>query len=67
MYCVLACDGVWDVCTAQEVADFGRPKLQKGDSPQKVTEELVDFAFAKGSTDNITAIVVLLQPIGTDN
>jgi len=61
--CVLACDGVWDVCKPKEVADFVSQALKKGIPVQKVSEQLVQYAFDKGSTDNITALIVTLQPI----
>ena len=35
-FVVLACDGIWDVLTSQEVIDFIRPKLAEGLSPDVV-------------------------------
>ena len=35
-FIVLACDGIWDVLTSQEVVDFIRPKLAEGQNPSRV-------------------------------
>ena len=53
-FVVLATDGLWDVFTNNQVAKA----LQKCDNPQRGAELLAQAAFAKGSTDNITVLVV---------
>ena len=52
---VLACDGVWDVLDAAGAAD-----VVVGARPDDAAERLARAAFEKGSTDNITAVVVEL-------
>eukprot|EP00051_Salpingoeca_urceolata_P010529 m.128826 g.128826 ORF g.128826 m.128826 type:complete len:414 (+) comp16748_c1_seq4:51-1292(+) len=49
---ILACDGVWDVKTDQQVVDSvaDKDKLQDG------TSEIVKSSYAAGSTDNISVI-----------
>eukprot|EP00732_Lithocolla_globosa_P001277 Lithocolla_globosa_v1_NODE_608_length_3609_cov_12.400675.p1 type:complete len:501 gc:universal NODE_608_length_3609_cov_12.400675:3307-1805(-) len=55
-YLVLACDGLWDVMTGQEVNDFIREHSEK---PIKtLTRQLVLHARKKGSTDNISAVII---------
>lgn len=54
--------GVWDVLSYQDVVDFVKENLEKEKDPQKVSELLVQHAFNKGSTDNITALIVTLKP-----
>jgi serine/threonine protein phosphatase PrpC len=56
-FLVLACDGVWDVMEDQEVVDF--VKNYAGDF-DLAARALVDEALRRGSTDNITALVVEL-------
>uniref|UniRef100_A0A6B2L3N8 protein-serine/threonine phosphatase n=1 Tax=Arcella intermedia TaxID=1963864 RepID=A0A6B2L3N8_9EUKA len=57
-FIVLACDGVWDVMTTEDVTKFVRDKLMQGMPPQEVTELLVYHCFQRGSLDNISAIIV---------
>ncbi len=57
-FLVIACDGVWDVMEHQDVVDFCKPILEKTNDPQKAAEGLVAEAYKRGSTDNISVIVV---------
>jgi len=70
-FVVLACDGIWDVLTSQEVIDFIRPKLAEGLSPDTICEAVLSKCLAPvtgmGGTgcDNMTiCLVVLLQGQG---
>jgi len=54
----MACDGVWDVMSNYDVVKFVREKLLQGLSTQLVAEQLVFQCYQKGSTDNISAIIV---------
>ncbi|CAK5009267.1 unnamed protein product [Meloidogyne enterolobii] len=48
-FIILACDGIWDVMTSQEVIDFCRTRLASGSSP-----DLVCFIFLlEGSFYNL--------------
>eukprot|EP00005_Dracoamoeba_jomungandri_P005332 CAMPEP_0174251742 /NCGR_PEP_ID=MMETSP0439-20130205/1469_1 /TAXON_ID=0 /ORGANISM="Stereomyxa ramosa, Strain Chinc5" /LENGTH=371 /DNA_ID=CAMNT_0015332141 /DNA_START=1 /DNA_END=1116 /DNA_ORIENTATION=- len=67
-FIIIACDGLWDVMTAQEAADFVMehyPQTGKGkvtfQKCQEVVDSLVQTAYEKGSTDNITALLVLVH------
>eukprot|EP00732_Lithocolla_globosa_P005719 Lithocolla_globosa_v1_NODE_6129_length_1129_cov_192.183844.p1 type:complete len:321 gc:universal NODE_6129_length_1129_cov_192.183844:149-1111(+) len=63
-FMVLACDGIWDVLSNQDVADFVRPKLAAGMALDKVCEELMDRCLATDSIsvgvgcDNMTVVIV---------
>ena len=68
-FVVLACDGIWDVKTNQEVVDFMINKMRYADPLSKAVEALLDECVAKVSPtgaggiggDNMTCILVLLQ------
>jgi len=69
-FIVLACDGVWDVKTNQEVCDFVRPRLMQGEDISKIVERLLDDCIAADPKatqglggDNMTCIIVKLQHI----
>lgn len=56
---VIACDGLWDVYTNDDVIGLVRQILLEGETDiGLVAEELLDMALDNGSTDNISAIVV---------
>jgi serine/threonine protein phosphatase PrpC len=58
-YMVLACDGLFDVMTHQEVADFTHNLFASGHDPTSVAKSLVIKAVKDLSTeDNVTVIVV---------
>ncbi|KAJ2801740.1 mgpp2cl-1, protein phosphatase 2C-like protein 1, partial [Coemansia guatemalensis] len=50
---ILACDGLWDVCSDQEAVD-----LVRGESdPARASQILLDHALSNDSMDNITTMV----------
>jgi len=56
---IIACDGLWDVFTNNEAIDSVRQIFSEGETNiELVAEEMLDLALDKGSTDNISAIVV---------
>lgn len=61
--CVLACDGLWDVISSDFAAGFVRsrlaqsPDLDLGD----LAAEMVRTSLQRGSTDNVTVMLVQLQ------
>ena len=72
LYLVLACDGVWDVLSNDEVAAFVCQHvsgLVQADEPNvlpRVGDLLLNHCLERGSRDNMTAVVVALdQPAGT--
>merc|ERR1712071_159327 len=70
-FVVLACDGIWNSKTNQQVVDFVRPRLHKaGHSPKALShicEELFDDCLSPDTSgdgtgcDNMTAIIVRLD------
>lgn len=72
-FLVLACDGVWDVMSNQEVVDFIANKLGfsvyggpvGGISTQlaaETSDSLLHECLSRGSVDNLSAILVILGP-----
>ncbi|KAI9711859.1 MAG: Protein phosphatase 2C 1 [Bogoriella megaspora] len=53
-FLILACDGLWDVCSDQEAVDLVR---HTGD-PQGASKQLVDHALSRFSTDNLSCMIV---------
>jgi protein phosphatase 1L len=54
---VIACDGLWDAVTPEEAVAMARNSAR----PQEAADRLRALALAKGSTDNITVIVLDLR------
>jgi len=61
-FIILACDGLWDVFKHHDAVDFVKKSLFNNENdPQKAAEELVESALSRGSTDNITVLIVVLH------
>ncbi|GAA5940454.1 PP2C family serine/threonine-protein phosphatase [Sporobolomyces koalae] len=58
-YLIVACDGLWDVCSDQEAVDL--LKESGITDAQEASKKLVDYALSRNSTDNITVLVVYLN------
>jgi len=59
---VLATDGVFDVMNGNQVIQFVADQLAQGQHPEEAAKQLVEAALAKGSGDNISALIVDLRP-----
>lgn len=63
-FVVLACDGIWDVLSNQEVADFIIKRIAMGLEPEIICEELMTHCLASDSSigglgcDNMTVILI---------
>ncbi|KAG7694690.1 hypothetical protein KL929_003598 [Ogataea haglerorum] len=53
-FLILACDGLWDVCSDQDAVDLIKDEMD----PYKASDTLCKLAISKMSTDNVTAMVV---------
>ena len=53
-FLILACDGVWDVCTDQNAVDL----IRDIHDPQEASEKLLSHAMEKFSTDNLSVLVI---------
>ncbi|XP_026867369.2 protein phosphatase 1B [Electrophorus electricus] len=59
-FVVLACDGIWDVMSNEELCAFVRARLEVSDDLEKVCNEVVDTCLHKGSRDNMSVVLVCL-------
>ncbi|CAG9760876.1 unnamed protein product [Ceutorhynchus assimilis] len=63
-FMVLACDGIWNFMTSQEVVDFVRANSANKDKLSQICEEMFDHCLAPDTLgdgtgcDNMTAIIV---------
>ncbi|KAL7267730.1 mgpp2cl-1, protein phosphatase 2C-like protein 1 [Rhizina undulata] len=57
-FIILACDGLWDVCSDQEAVDLVRNVLD----PQLASKMLVEYALSRFSSDNLSCMIVRLDP-----
>ena len=63
-FLILACDGVWDVLNNKQAVDIVQASLAKGNTPTQAAHALITAAYQRGSTDNISALVVTLHANG---
>ncbi|KAB8664829.1 hypothetical protein FH972_026253 [Carpinus fangiana] len=59
-FIILACDGLWDVCSDQEAVDL----IRNVQDPVLASKMLVDHALSRFSTDNLSCMVVRLDKSG---
>ncbi|TAQ89622.1 hypothetical protein B7494_g2057 [Chlorociboria aeruginascens] len=53
-FIILACDGLWDVCSDQEAVDL----VRNNQDPTSASKTLVDHALARFSTDNLSCMII---------
>ncbi|KAH8408783.1 hypothetical protein KR215_012227, partial [Drosophila sulfurigaster] len=65
-FIVLACDGIWDVMSNEEVLQFCRTRIGLGMQPEEICEELMNHCLAPDCQmgglggDNMTVVLVCL-------
>ncbi|XP_044727590.1 probable protein phosphatase 2C T23F11.1 isoform X2 [Chrysoperla carnea] len=63
-FVVIACDGIWDVLTNEEVLNFVRSRIGTGMDPEDICEELMmrclspDCTMAGLGCDNMTVVLI---------
>jgi len=55
---ILASDGLWDVLNSDHVVDYVDRYYS---TPEKLTRRLIELAYQKGSTDNVTVIAIIFN------
>jgi len=61
-FIIMACDGLWDVMDNQEAVNFvldnSYEDLEKFKNDKEIAKKLAEYAIKKGSTDNVSVIVL---------
>ncbi|GAB0187331.1 protein phosphatase 1B [Grus japonensis] len=57
-FIILACDGIWDVMSNEELCEFVKSRLEVSDDLEKVCNWVVDTCLHKGSRDNMSIVLV---------
>ncbi|MCL4133310.1 UNVERIFIED_CONTAM: hypothetical protein GTU68_021944, partial [Idotea baltica] len=58
-FLVLACDGIWDVMSNEDLCAYVRSRLLVYDNIQTVANDVVDTCFYKGSRDNMSIVLIV--------
>lgn len=72
-FMVLACDGIWNYMSSQEVIDFIRKKMNSDIKLSKICEQLFDHCLAPNTMgdgtgcDNMTCIIVKFHKLDSTN
>jgi len=57
-YIIFACDGLWDVCTHEQAAEFVHNAFSAGKTTEQVAQDLVKHALDSRTEDNVTVVIV---------
>merc|ERR1711978_618902 len=57
-FLVLACDGVWDVMTNEDICSFVNARMRVTDNLEQIANEVIDTCLHKGSRDNMSIIII---------
>lgn len=59
-FVILACDGIWDVMSNEDLCVFIKSRLEVSSDLEKVCNEVVDTCLHMGSRDNMSVVLVCL-------
>nr|CAG4641591.1 EOG090X03VW [Eurycercus lamellatus] len=57
-FLVLACDGIWDVMTNEDLCQFVHHQMNITNDLAKVSASVIDYCLFKGSRDNMSIVLV---------
>ncbi|XP_042240357.1 protein phosphatase 1B-like isoform X4 [Homarus americanus] len=57
-FLVLACDGIWDVMTNEDLCAFVRSRLLLSEDHESISNHVVDTCLHKGSRDNMSLVLL---------
>ena len=58
---IIGCDGLWDVMSYQDAVDYCSRLLAAGATSTEISQSIVKEALNRGSSDNVTVLIVTLQ------
>ncbi|KAK3737911.1 hypothetical protein RRG08_028536 [Elysia crispata] len=60
-FLVLACDGIWDVMSNNELCEFIEHRMRITNSLEEVCNQVVDTCLIKGSRDNMSIVLIAFE------
>jgi len=57
-FLVLACDGVWDVMSNEDICQFISARMRVNENLETICNEVIDTCLYKGSRDNMSIIII---------
>eukprot|EP00948_MAST-09A_sp_MAST-9A-sp1_P002071 g2071.t1 len=61
-FIVLASDGLWDVCSSDQVATYCKQGMKQGKSPHEIAESLAEHAIQNlKSSDNVSIVIAYVH------
>lgn len=57
-YIVMACDGLWDIVESEDLGKVIKSIIKKNPNFDNLAVELAKYALDKGSTDNVSVIII---------
>ena len=57
-FMVLACDGVWDVMSNEDIVNFVADRMRVTDNLEEICNLVLDTCLHKGSRDNMSIIII---------
>jgi len=57
-FIILACDGIWDVMSNEDLKEFVHSRLKVTSDLVKISNEVLDMCLSKGSRDNMSIVIV---------
>ncbi|KAL7573773.1 hypothetical protein ACA910_007802 [Epithemia clementina (nom. ined.)] len=62
-FVILATDGLWDVMTPKDAVEFVIERINDGTPKREIPFQIVQEAFKRDSSDNITAVIMWLRSV----
>ncbi|XP_067875294.1 protein phosphatase 1B-like [Heterodontus francisci] len=57
-FIILACDGIWDIISNEDLCHFVCSRLQLTDNLEEVCSQIINMCLYKGSRDNMSIILI---------
>merc|ERR1711970_602105 len=57
-YSIIACDGIYDAITNENLQKYVSYKLKNGESCEKVSKDCLDLCLQLGSRDNMSIVIL---------